>query len=637
MAKGWTRRKRLLVRTAAVCAFLSAATAAAVLLKPGPKPYIPGERMAGLTEALSRSLPPDYPRVTFVDVSRAAGVDFRHFHGTRSTQLPEDMGSGAAWGDYDNDGYLDLYVVNEAGALTTSPQEVAASPAHNVLYHNNGDGTFTDVTEKAGVGHRGCGMGAAWGDYDNDGFSDLFVTNYGENALYHNAGDGTFTDVSKAAGIAGAKGFWAGASWGDYDRDGRLDLYVCGYVQYRYAPANIRAKTQQYASPVPASLNPSTYRPERNLLYRNNGDGTFTERAKSAGVDNPAGRSLSASWGDFDGDGWIDLYVANDVSDNAMYRNRGDGTFEDVSHSAYVADYRGAMGLAVGDWDGDGDMDIFITHWIAQENALYSNLKAEYAQTGQTGKGMRFVDVADQVGLGQIALDYVGWGTAFLDYDNDGRPDLFVVNGSTFQREDDPSLLVPMRNLLFWNRGGQEGFFEVGAVSGEVFNREVVGRGLAVGDYDNDGDPDAFIVVNGSAGMLLRNEGGNANHWLKVRLVGGAALTPRSPLPHAGEGKASAASRGEGRSPDPRLSNRNGIGAKLRVVIGEKGVIREVGAGSSYCSQNAVGEELFGLGKAERVIALEVVWPSGIRQRLTDLAANQTVVVKEPTPSRASK
>jgi hypothetical protein len=485
----------------------------------------------------------------------------------------------------------------------------------------------------AGVGYRGCGQGAAWGDYDNDGFLDLFVTNYGENVLYHNERDGMFTDVSGRVGIAGVKGFWTGVSWGDYDRDGYLDLYVCGYVQYRYDPADVRTKTQQYTSLVPASLNPSTYKPERNLLYHNNRDGTFTEVAQRAGVDNLAGRSLSASWGDFDGDGWPDLYVANDVSDNVMYRNRGDGTFEDISHAAWVADYRGAMGLAVGDWDGDEDVDIFITHWIAQENALYSSMKADYARTGvKSGVPMRFMDVADQFGLGQVALDYIGWGTAFLDYDNDGRLDLFVVNGSTFQQDDDPSLLAPMRPLLFWNKGPQEGFFEVGLVSGEVFQREVVGRGLAVGDYDNDGDPDAFIVVNGGQAMLLRNEGGG-NHWLKVRLVGGMGQEKKN-------GRTGERANGRGKtaslSHSPTLplshsvlSNRFGLGAKLRVVIGEKGYIREVGAGSSYCSQNAVGEELFGLGKAERVNALEIVWPGGMTQRLTDLTANQTVVVKE--------
>lgn len=615
MPRNWTRRKRLIVRTIVLGVFVVLAAAGAVVLRNSSKEYVPGEKMEGLTETLARSIPPDYPRVTFVDVSQEAGIDFKHFSGSRSTQLPEDMGSGAAWGDYDNDGWLDLYVVNEAGPLTMSPEETANSPAHNILYHNEGDGTFKDVTTSAGVGYKGCGQGVAWGDYDNDGRLDLIVTNYGENVLYHNNGEGTFTDVSKAAGIAGTKGFWTGVSWGDYNRDGYLDVYVCGYVQYRYNPVDVQMKTQQYSSLIPASLNPSTYKPERNLLYRNNGDGTFSEVAASASVANLTGRSLSASWCDFDGDGWPDLYVANDVSDNAMYRNRHDGTFEDVSHSAWVADYRGAMGLAVGDWDGDEDMDIFITHWIAQENGLYNNMKSEFAANGSKSKtSLSFVDVADQFGLGQIALDYIGWGTAFLDYDNDGRLDLFVVNGSTFQQDDHPALLVPMRNLLFWNKSSQAGFFEVGLVSGEVFKREQVGRGLAIGDYDNDGDLDAFVVVNGGAGMLLRNDGGNANHWLKVRLVGEAAEQKKG--------------RRTMVSPSP-FSNRSGIGTKLRVVLGEKGYVREVGAGSSYCSQNAVGEELFGLGKAEQVVVLEVTWTSGAIQRLTNIAPNQTLVVKE--------
>jgi hypothetical protein len=573
--------------------------AAVVIFKPSPKPYIPGEDIEGLTDELARSLPSDYPRVTFTDVSVGAGIDFRHFSDSRTTQLPEDMGSGAAWGDYDRDGWLDLYVVNEAGPLTMSAEEIASSPAHNALYRNRGDGTFEDVTARAGVGYRGCGQAAAWGDYDNDGFLDLIVTNYGETVLYRNRRDGTFEDASEKAGVEVPQGFWAGASWGDYNRDGNLDLYICGYVKYHYDPANARTKSRQYDTAIPAALNPSTYKPERNFLFCNNGDGTFTEVARSAGVDNIAGRSLSATWCDLDDDGWSDLYVANDISDNVLFRNRGDGTFEDISHNAWVADYRGAMGLAVGDWDGDEDMDLFVTHWIAQENALYNNMRTDFANVDVTAGGsMHFTDVADQFGLGQIALDYIGWGTAFVDFDNDGQLDLLMVNGSTFQQDNDPRLLVPMRMLLFWNKGPQDGFFDVGSVSGDVFTREYVSRGLAVGDYDNDGDPDAFVVVNGGRAMLLRNEGGSANHWLKVRLAG-------------------------------RLSNRFGLGTKLRVVAGGKTAIREVGAGSSYYSQNAVGEELFGLGVSERVDSLKVTWPSGVTQDLFDLVADQMIVVTE--------
>jgi hypothetical protein len=599
MLKNWPRRKRRILYILAICGFLIIIVSALVIFRPTPKPYIPGEKMEGLTETLSRALPEEYPRVKFINVSAEAGIKFRHFHGKRSTQLPEDMGSGAAWGDYDRDGWIDLYVVNEAGPLTMSSEEIKKSPAHNVLYRNQGDGSFKDVTARAGVGYRGCGQAAAWGDYNNDGFLDLIVTNYGRNILYRNRGDGTFEEASESAGIGIQKGFWAGASWGDYNRDGNLDLYICGYVKYRYDPTDKRTETRQDNSYMPASLNPSTYEPERNLLYCNNGDGTFREVALVAGVDNIAGRSLSASWCDFDDDGWIDLYVANDISDNVMYLNKGDGTFKDISQKAWVADYRGAMGLAVADWDGDEDMDLFVTHWIAQENALYNNGHGNLKNTGMPGDAnIQFTDMADNMGLGQIALDYIGWGTAFLDYNNDRQPDLFVVNGSTFQQYEDPTLLIPMRMLLFWNKSKKEGFFEVGSVSGEVFQQRFVGRGLAIGDYDNDGDPDAFVVVNGGVAMLLRNDGGNDNHWLKVRLAG-------------------------------RSSNRYGLGTKLKAFINGRAQIREVGAGSSYYSQNAVGEELFGLSNNNRVDSLTITWPSGKMQLLTDVATNQTILIIE--------
>jgi len=595
----WSRRRRRIVYTLTASGSVILIAAAVVLFRPSPEKYVPGEKVQGLTDELSRSLPSNYPHVTFVDVAATSGIDFEHFHGYRSTQLPEDMGSGVAWGDYDGDGWVDVYVVNEAGPLTMSPDEAATSPARNALYHNRGDGTFEDVTDGAGVGYRGCGQAATWGDYDNDGFLDLLVTNYGHIVLYRNRGDGTFEDVSDKAGTGGIEGYWGGASWQDYDRDGDLDVYICGYVQYRYDPQYTTLKTRQYDTPIPASLNPSTYAPRRNLLLENLGNGTFVDVAKAAGVDNPEGRSLDASWCDFDGDGWPDLYVANDISDNSLFRNRGDGTFEDISHAAWVSDYRGAMGLAVGDWDGDEDMDIFVTHWIAQENALYNNMQSDYAGAGvQDGASMHFTDVADQFGLGQVALDYVGWGTAFIDFDNDGRLDLIVANGSTFQQDSDPRLLIPMRMLVFWNGGPQDGFYDVGPAAGDVFREAYCGRGLAAADYDNDGDPDVFVVVNGGKALLLRNDGGNANRWLKVRLRG-------------------------------RSSNRFGVGAKLRVVAGGRVAIREAGAGSSYYSQNAVGEELFGLGTLEQVDSLVVWWPSGSTQRFPNIAANQIIVVTE--------
>ena len=597
MYRNLSRRKRLLVSASAAGVLFLLAVVVLVVLRPGPVPYTPGERVVGVQADLAREVPSGYPQVVFEDVTREVGITFQHFHGVRSVQLPEDYGSGAAWGDYDNDGWLDLYVANEVGPLTLSAEERAASPARNTLYRNNQNGTFIDVTDRAGVGYRGWGIGVAWGDYDNDGDLDLFASNYGENILYHNDGDGTFSDVAVETGLSGMSGFWAGGSWADYDRDGDLDLYVCGYVQYRYTSEDTTKLSQQYRTEIPSTLNPSSYPPERNLLYRNNGDGTFSEVSRPAGVDNPTGRSLSAAWCDFDGDGWPDLYVANDVSDNVLFHNRGDGSFEDISHSAWVADYRGAMGLATGDWDCDGDIDLFVTHWIAQENALYTNLRSEYALAGIAEAGpMHFMDEADRYGLGQIALDYIGWGTSFFDYDNDGRPDLFVVNGSTFSKKDDPARLIPMRDQLFWNRG-RAGFYDVSRMSGAALMEETVGRGAAFGDYDNDGDLDIFVVNNGGPGRLLRNDGGNTHHWLKVRLRGTA-------------------------------SNRFGVGAKLRAVSSGSVQIREVGAQSSYCSQNSVEEE-FGLGTSERADTLEIIWPSGARQVLVDLPVDRTIEVVE--------
>jgi hypothetical protein len=579
-----------------------------VLLRPRPAPYTAGVEAASsdeITRRLERDLPPGVPPVRFEDAAGAAGIDFRHFRATRSTQLPEDMGSGAAWGDYDGDGDPDLYLVNVEGPLPLPGAAPAASGARSALYRNDA-GRFTDVTERAGVGAGGCGMGAAWGDYDGDGDLDLYVTRFGTNLLYRNGGDGTFAEVARVAGVAGPVGFWTGASWSDYDRDGDLDLYVAGYVRYRHDPELARRTSLQYRAVVPFTLNPSSFEPERNLLFRNDG-GVFRETARDAGVDNPTGRSLAAAWGDFDADGWPDLYVANDVSDNAFFRNLGNGRFEDRSHAAWVADYRGAMGLAAGDWDLDLDLDLFVTHWIAQENALYSNLTAG---EGSGGAGLRFLDVADQVGLGQIALDYVGWATEFFDYDNDGRPDLYAVDGSTFQREDDPSRLVPMRNLLFWNAGPRQGFHEVGQATAGAFATENVGRGGAAADYDGDGDLDLAIVVNGGPARLLRNDGGNASGWLRLVL--------------RGPGRAASSARKGGRH-----TNSFAVGA--RVLLGAGGVtqLREVGAGASYLSQPPPGEVHFGLGGAPRIDRLEILWPDGTRQELPDLPARATVRVTQ--------
>jgi hypothetical protein len=621
---GYRRRSRRFLLGAVAVFGLGAG---AVLVRSRPEPYVPGAENQEITRTLDRSLPardvsepPDGgPRaraagarggsaarpggVTFTDVALAAGLRFQHFTGTRSTQLPEDMGSGAAWGDYDGDGDPDLFLVNEAGPLGDGPE--AAAAARSALFRNDG-GRFTDVTDAVGLEVTGWGMGAAWGDYDGDFDLDLFVTRYGTNLLFRNE-RGRFTDVSSAAGVGGLDGFWTGAAWGDYDRDGDLDLYVCGYVRFTADRDAARQTSLQFRSQVPFTLNPSSYPPERNLLYRNEG-GRFREVARDAGVDNPAGRSLSAAWADFDLDGWPDLYVANDVSDNAMFVNLGNGRFRDASHAALVADYRGAMGLGIGDWENDGDFDIFITHWIAQENALYENQRGVFPATADAP--MRFIDYADAEGLGQIALDFIGWGTAFFDYDNDGRLDLLVVNGSTFQDPADPTRLIPMKNQLFWNAGHDKGFYETGATAGSVFQEANVGRGLAVADHDGDGDLDALVTVNGGRPRLLRNDGGSRRSWLRVVLRGPAR-------------------RASGRGP---ATSSFATGALVRVSTGGASLLRQVGDGPSYLCQSPPGEVFFGLGDAETVDRLEVAWPSGHTQSVTGLPARATVTLREGQP-----
>jgi hypothetical protein len=594
----FTRRRRQLLLTAiGAAAFIVATTIAAVSWLRAAPSYRPGEEVDGVTAELARTLPRDYPRVRFRDVTEEAGITFRHFDGRRGSWLPEDMGSGAAWGDYDGDGWLDLVVANESGSIDRTGAALVRSPARLTLYHNDGNGRFTDVSARAGLDRRGWLMAVAWADYDGDGRLDLLVTAYGHNILYRGNGDGTFTDRSEASGIGGAEGFWTGAAWGDYDRDGRLDLYVTGYVKFERR-STTTGVSGQYDAENPASINPLAFAPERNLLFHNDGAGRFSERAAAAGVVDTTGRGMAASWVDLDEDGWPDLYVANDVSRNALYRNRGDGTFEEIAERAHASDYRSSMGIAVGDWNGDGAQDLFLTHWLAQGNALYDNQRGRAAARGALSTApVTFMDESERFGLGQVSLDFTGWATSFVDYDDDGRLDLFVVNGSTLQRRSDPAALVPMQSKLFWNRGATDGFYDVSPVGGAYFQTPYVGRGAAFADYDNDGDVDVFVVNHGARGVLLRNEGGNRNHWLAIALLG-------------------------------TRSNRAGIGATVRLVSGGTTQIRQVGAQAPYLSQNAP-VELFGLGATQRVDSVEVRWPSGVRDVRTGIAANQRLVIEE--------
>ena len=496
------------------------------------------------------------------------------------------MGSGCAFADYDRDGDWDLFVADTAGPLTLSPEEMRKTPGGCRLYRNDG-GVFTDVTQEAGLGDlKGLFMGAAWGDYDNDGYPDLVVTSYGEIRLFHNRGDGTFEDVSKKSGVGGRRGFWTGAVWGDADGDGLLDLYVCNYVDYRFDPKDAGKISGSGAAASPFTINPESYPPAPNLLFHNEGHGRFREMAAEAGVADPTGRSLSATFADFNDDGRPDLYVANDVSEGALFVNEGKGIFSDRGREAHVADYRGSMGIAVGDADGDGALDMFVTHWIAEANAFYLNKRLKRPGAG----ALDFEDAAERFGLGQISTDDIAWGTAFLDVDGDGWPDLVVANGSTFEDPADPRKLLAMPMRLFWNREGKR-FVDVAPLSGSELIRPRVGRGLAIADVDGDLREEIAVVVHGGSLALLKAEGGPANHRVAFRCEG-------------------------------TRSNRSAFGTKLVLAAGGRAQLREIGAGSSYLSQNAP-EAIFGLGAQDRVERLTVRWPSGSTQVFADLPADR--------------
>ena len=532
------------------------------------------------------NLPAGAPAPQFTDATKASGLgSFHQFHGPRSSQLPEDMGSGVAWGDFDNDGFDDLFLVSGGGSLGLPDSQLAPSE----LYRNLGDGRFEKVQGFPELRIRG--MAAAWGDYDNDGFLDLVVTSFDRVYLFHNNGDGTFSDVTRKAGLDRYRGFWAGASWGDYNRDGYLDLYVCGYVKYKRDEQNATGSSTQFGLEVPFTLNPASFEPEHNLLFRNNGNGAFTEVAKELGVDNPDGRSLSALWHDFDGDGWPDLYVANDISENKLYLNRH-GKFIDAGRNAWVEEYRGSMGLAASDFDRDGDDDLFISHWIAQGDALYQSLLSE--QKGMSNASeLHFTDVAAIMGVGQPSLQKIGWGTSFVDIDSDGWPDLIVANGSTFEQKDtSPRQLEGMASFLFWNAQGN--FFYDLAPWNRSLSQPHVSRGLAVADYNNDGAVDVAIIDHGEGVRLLRNDIPQGN-WAELRL--------HSRVPPSGAPL--------------------GLGDGTTIVAWVEGIpLRHTVDSSSYLSQDSHRIHL-GLGAATKIDRLEVRWLRGTAENWTDLAAGQ--------------
>ena len=529
--------------------------------------------------------------VTYVDVTDEVGIHFQHSRGTRSSLLPEDMGSGAGFADIDNDGDIDLYVVNIPGPFKQN-QMPANTRTTNVLYRNNGNGTFTDITKTAGVGHQGYGMGCVFADYDGDGNIDLYVTNYGANVLYRNNGDGTFRDVTESAGVS-CKLWSTGAAFADVDADSDLDLYVCNYVTYDLEQLEqMKEESLQSGKPVPSALNPHVFEPQDNVFYRNNGDGTFTDVTTEIGIAAPGGRSMQAIFSDFDADNDLDLYVANDTSVNYTYRNDGSGLFTDVSAESWAADFRGSMGLAAGDYDGDGDVDLFMSHWVDEENALYRNLLKEDGAT----EHIRFVDESYTAMLAEGSIKQIGWGTALFDYDNDGDLDIFVTNGSTFQELKRPQVLIPQRDALFRNDGDGT-FTDVSGITGIAALPTRVGRGAAFADYDNDGDVDIFILNNHAKPTLLRNDGGNRNNWLHVELVG-------------------------------TNTNRNAVGAKIQVKAMNQTQIREIYAGDSYMSFNSFIAE-FGVGSATQVESLQVIWSNGNVQTLHNVPTNQQLRITQ--------
>jgi enediyne biosynthesis protein E4 len=506
------------------------------------------------------------------------------------------MGSGVAMLDYDNDGYLDLFFVN--GASLKDPMPEGREPdksdprCWNRLYRNNGDGSFTDVTERAGLRGHSYGMGVAVGDYDNDGFADIYVTNFGQNILYHNNGNGTFTDVTKRAGVAGG-GWCTSACFVDYDRDGRLDLIVTRYLDWDFS-RNIWCGDPGPKHNDRSYCHPNQFRPAAHILYHNNSDGTFTDVTKESGFGSAPGKGLGVAIHDFDGDGWPDILIANDSFGQQLFRNRGNSTFEEIGVSAglaYDEDGRAfsGMGLDFADYDNDGKPDIFIDALAGEKYALFHN----------TGGGFEYV--SHTAGVGRISLPHSGWGAKFVDYDNDGWKDLFVGQGHVM---DDIELTDPglkYREPLLMMRNVQGRFHDVSKQCGAAFNVPFAARGVAFGDLNNDGFMDVAINCNDGKAVILRNQGGNGNHWLLVNTIGSK-------------------------------SNRDGVGAKLRAVS-ESGQEQYamVSTASSYMSASDKRVH-FGLGKDKQVRLLEIGWPSGIVQRLERIRADQILTVREPAP-----
>jgi len=545
----------------------------------------------------------DQTRVTFEDATEEAGLDFTHVNGMSGEMYFNEMvGAGVALFDYDNDGDLDVYLVQghilgpdvEQGDASFEPG--LQGPLRDRLYRNDtetaprGSMQLTDVTETSGIDARGYGMGVAAGDYDNDGWVDLYVLNYGPNQLWRNNGDGTFTDVTARAGADDARWSVSG-SFLDYDRDGWLDLYIGNYVNYSVA------NNVECFNNIRTYCGPDGFVPVPDRLFRNRGDGTFEDTTAASQIGREYGPALGVSTADLDGNGWIDIYVANDLSENRSWMNQGDGTFVNTAQfngSAYndVGDAEASMGVDAGDFDGDGDDDLFVSHLITQTNTLYVN----------DGNGL-FEDRSTRTGLGPPSLAFTGFGTAWFDYDNDGWLDIFVANGAVdliprLVQAGDPYPLH-QTNQLFRNLGGGR-FTEVSSSSGPVFELSEVSRGSAFGDIDNDGDVDIVLTNNNGPARLLLNAVGNQQHWVGLRLV------------------------------DP-ATNRDMLGTRVAVIpVGGTPSWRRVRSDGSYASANDP-RVLFGLGTNSEIEGVQAIWPDGTLETWTSVQTDQWVTLSRGT------
>jgi hypothetical protein len=527
----------------------------------------------------------------FIDATEKLGIHFRqHASPTNKKYLLETMGSGVAVFDCDNDGRLDIFFAN--GAPLSDPNPKGTTPKKdgpqywNRLYHQKPDGTFEDVTQRAGLAGTGYSTGVAVGDYDNDGFDDLYVAGYGHGTLYHNNGDDTFTDVTASAGVAGS-GWMTSAAWVDYDNDGRLDLIVARYMQWDFDDIYCGHREEGFRS----YCHPDLFKPESVLLFHNDGNGKFSEVSHRAGVDKP-GKGLGIAIADYDHDGYMDFMVANDSIPEFLFHNRGNGTFEEVGlPSGAALDGNGTsfagMGVDFEDYNNDGWPDIVITDLANQRYALFNNLKDG-----------SFDYVTSATGLGQISLLHSGWGVRFMDYDNDGWKDLFIAQSHVMDtiQVNEPNLHYREAPLLLHNEQGKK-FSDVSAISGDIFHQQWVARGLATGDINNDGKVDVVVTSNDGPARVLLNQTESSNHWITLNLVG-------------------------------TKSNRDAIGAQIRISTASGNQFATVTTSSSYQSSSDKRVH-FGLGVADSIREIEIRWPSGIRQMIKDTKADQILKITE--------